>query len=170
MSFLRPSEKCTFRARLYRHSKRLPGFLPRLVPIVKLVMPEMRPFKDADFDDAEVRAGFERLMPDIDLKDPEVQIYLREQVTLPLSVIHEVFRLGAEAHRLARSVAAPTLVIQGRDDQMVRPKLTQRLVERLGGTQRTYQEIPGPHELVHEHSKQNAIVTEFVTDFLNGRQ
>jgi carboxylesterase len=148
---------------------RLPGLLPRLVPIFKLVMPEMRPFKDADFDDAEVRAGFERLMPEVDLKHPEVQTYLREEVTLPLSVVHEVFRLGAEARRLARSVAVPTLVIQGRDDHMVRPDLTQMLVERLGSEAVTYQEIAGGHELIHEYSEQKTLVAELTADFLRGK-
>ena len=149
---------------------RLPGFLPRLVPILKLVMPKMRPFKDADFDDAEVRAGFERFMPDLDLKDPVVQTYLREDITLPLSVIHEVFRLGAGANRLTRSISVPTLVIQGRDDRTVRPELTQRLVERLGSKQVSYREIPGAHELVHKHSEQKMVVTEMIVDFLNGKQ
>jgi carboxylesterase len=150
---------------------RLPGLLPRLVPVLKLVMPEMRPFKDADFDAPEVQAGFQRLLPDVDLDDPQVRDYLREELTLPLSVIDEVFRLGAEAHRLARTVSVPTLVIQGRDDQMARPELTRKLVERLGDGpadgQVVYREIGGPHELIHEGSEQQAEVIELITDFLN---
>jgi carboxylesterase len=146
---------------------RLPGFLPRLVPILKLVMPVMRPFKDADFSDLEVRAGLERFIPDVDLDDPEVQAYLQEEVSLPLAVIDEVFRLGAEAHRLAKAVSVPTLVIQGRDDQMVRPQLTRKLVERLGDGPVIYREIGGPHELIHEHSEQQAEVIELIIDFLN---
>jgi carboxylesterase len=149
---------------------RLPGFLPRLVPVLKLVMPEMRPFKDADFDDAEVRAGFGRLMPDIDLDDPEVQSYLQNEITLPMAVIHEVLRLGREAYQVAESVSVPTLVIQGRDDQMVRPAVTRQLLRRLGTEQVTYREIPGPHELIHEHSEQKALVTDLIVNFLNERQ
>ena len=149
---------------------RLPGFLPRLVPILKLAIPELRPFKNVDLDDDEVRARLERLMPDLDLKDPEVQAYLREELTLSLSVIDEVLRLGAEANRLTRSVSVPTLVIQGSDDQTVRPELTQRLAQRLGSKQESYREIPGAHELVHEHSEQNGVVAELIIDFLNGKR
>jgi carboxylesterase len=149
---------------------RLPGLLPRLVPVLKMVLPEMRPFKDADFDAPEVQAGFQRLLPDIDLDDPEVRGYLQEEITLPLSVIDEVFRLGAEAHRLAKAVSVPTLVIQGRDDQMVRPELTRKLVKRLGDGQLdgqlVYREIGGPHELIHEGSEQQSEVIELISDFL----
>ena len=150
---------------------RLPGLLPRLVPVLKLVLPEMKPFKDADFDAPEVQAGFQRLLPDVDLDDPEVRDYLQEEITLPLSVIDEVFRLGAEAHRLARTVSVPTLVIQGRDDQMARPELTRKLVERLRDGKldgrMIYREIGGPHELIHEGSEQQAEVIELIFDFLN---
>ena len=148
---------------------RLPGFLPRLVPVLKLVMPEMRPFKDADFDDQEVRAGFQRLIPDIDLDDLEVQSFLRDKITLPMAVIHEVLRLGGEAYQLAKSMSVPTLVIQGRDDQMVRPHLTHMLVERLGPDVVTYQEIAGGHELIHEYSEQKTVVAELTVDFLRGK-
>jgi carboxylesterase len=145
---------------------RLPGFLPRLVPVLKLVMPVMQPFKDADFGDLEVRAGFERLMPGIDLEDPEAQAYIREEITLPLAVIDEVLRLGGEAYRTANSVSSPTLVIQGHDDQMVHPDLTHRLVRRMGGADVIYREIAGDHELIHEHSEQKTIVTGVILDFL----
>ncbi len=148
---------------------RLPGFLPRLVPILKLVMPEMRPFKNADFEASDFRAGFERLMPEADLDDPEVQAFIRDKITLPMAVIHEVLRLGAESYRLARSVSVPTLVIQGRNDPMVRPYLTRKLASRLGMEAVTYHEIPGGHELIHEHSEQKTTVIELVTDFVGGK-
>jgi alpha-beta hydrolase superfamily lysophospholipase len=75
-------------------------------------------------------------------------------------------RLGQEAHRLARSVAAPTLVIQGSDDQMVRPDLTQKLARRLSSDAMSYREIPGDHELIHEHSRQKTVVSDMILDFL----
>jgi carboxylesterase len=159
----RPPDKLVLIAPFWR----LPGFLPRLVPVLKLVMPAMRPFKDADFNDLNVRAGFERLMPDVDLDDPEVQTYLRQEVTLPLSVIDEVFRLGRDAYRLARNISVPTLVIQGRDDQMVRPPFTRKLVGRLESHLVTYREIPGGHELIHDNSEQKAVVTDLIIEFLD---
>ncbi len=149
---------------------RLPGFLPRLVPIIKLAIPVIRPFKDADFSNSEARAYFERLMPGVDLDDPEVQTYLREEITLPTAVVDEVLRLGGEAYRAARYVSTPTLVIQGNHDQTVRPDLTRKLVKRMRTGNVIYREIDGDHELVHEHSEQKTIVTELIVDFLMRRQ
>ncbi len=149
---------------------RLPGFLPRLVPILKLAIPVIRPFKDADFSNSEARAYFERLMPGVDLDDPEVQAYLREEITLPTAVVDEVLRLGGEAYRAARYVSTPTLVIQGNHDQTVRPDLTRKLVKRMRTGNVIYREIDGDHELVHEHSEQKTIVTELIVDFLMRRQ
>jgi len=149
---------------------RLPGLLPRLAPILKIVMPVIRPFKAADFSDLEVRAGFERLMPGVNLDDSKVQAYLREEIALPTAVIDEVLRLGGEAYRLARHVSAPTLVIQGNDDLTVRPDLTHKLVKRMKNANVIYREIAGVHELIHEHSEQKTIVTELIVDFLMRRQ
>jgi carboxylesterase len=149
---------------------RLPGFLPRLVPVLKLVMPVMQPFKNADFGDLEVRAGFERLLPGIDLNDPEAQAYIREEITLPLAVIDEVLRLGGEAYQTANSVSRPTLVIQGHDDQTVHPDLTRRLVRRMGGADVVYREIAGDHELIHQHSEQKTIVAGLILDFLKEKR
>lgn len=145
---------------------RLPGLLPRLVPALKLVMPVIKPFKNADFTDPNVRSGLKRFMPDIDLDDPEVQTFIREEMTLPMAVIHEVLRLGAEAYRLARSLCVPTLVIQGRDDPLVRPEMTRQLVRRLTPACVSYHEVPGNHELIHAHSAQRKMVIELIIEYL----
>ncbi len=147
---------------------RLPGLLPKLVPVLKLVIPEMRPFKHADFEAPEFRAGLKRLMPELDLDNPEVQTYIREEITLPMAVIQEVLRLGAEAYRLARSISVPALVIQGRGDEMVRPHLTRQLVQRLGSDRVTYHEMDGGHELVHEHSEHRMEVSETIVEHVRG--
>jgi carboxylesterase len=157
-----PPDKLVLIAPFYH----LPGFLPKLAPILKMVMPVIRPFKDADFSNLEVRAGFKRLMPGVDLDDSEVQAYLREEITLPTVVIDEVLRLGGEAYRIAGYVSAPTLVIQGNDDQTVRPDLTRKLVKRMRSANVIYRGIDGDHELIHEHSGQKTIVTELIVDFL----
>jgi pimeloyl-ACP methyl ester carboxylesterase len=126
----------------------------------------MWPFKDANFDDPKVRERFEELMPGVDLDDPEVQTYLREEVTLPMAVVHKVLRLGAAAYRLAHSLSIPTLVIQGRDDELVRPGLTRKLVRRLGTDYVTYQEVPGGHELIQDGSEHKAEVLGLIIDYL----
>ncbi len=147
---------------------RLPGLLPRLVPLLRLVLPEMRPFKKADFDAPEFRAGLHRLMPEADLDDPQVQAYIREEMILPVDVIHEVFRLGSQAYRLAGSISVPTLVIQGREDPMVRPHLTRKLAQRLGSEWVSYHELSGGHELIHAHAEQSPQVSDLILEYLQG--
>jgi carboxylesterase len=147
---------------------RLPGLLPKLVPVLKLVIPEMRPFKNADFEAPEFRAGLERLMPELDLDNPDVQTYIREEIALPMAVIQEVLRLGAEAYRLTRSISVPALVIQGREDDLVHPHLTRDLVQRLGSERVVYHEIAGGHDLLHEHSEHSAGVSEIIVKHVRG--
>ena len=143
-----------------------PGFLPKLVPLARLVAPTMRPFEKADFDDPSVRAQFERVTPGIDLDDPEVRDFIRSEFTLPLGAIHEVLRLGRDAFRRARSVTVPTLVIQGLDDETIRPADTRRLVKRMRRAPVTYHEVAGGHHLAHAHSPHRAAVAGLIVDYL----
>lgn len=147
---------------------RLPGLLPRLVPLLRLVIPEMRPFKDADFDAPEFRANLQRVMPEADLDDPQVQAYVREEITLPLAVIHDVFRLGGQAYRLAGSISVPTLVIQGREDALAQPALTRKLARRLGSEWVSYHELSGGHELIQVHAEQSTQVSELILEYVRG--
>lgn len=105
----------------------------RLLPVARFVMPQLKPFQNADFTTDVVRAQFERLEPTLDLDDPEVQRTLKERVVLPTSALVELQRLGANAYRVAPAVNAPTLVVQGRQDTTVSPADTRRLALRLGG-------------------------------------
>jgi carboxylesterase len=147
---------------------RLPGLLPKLVPLLRLVIPEMRPFKNADFDVPEFRTDLQRVMPEADLDDPQVQAYIREEITLPLAVIHDVFRLGSQAYRLARSISVPTLVIQGGEDALARPELTRKLAQRLGSEWVSYHELSGGHELIQAHAEQSTHVSELILEYVGG--
>ena len=101
--------------------------------------------------DPKLQRSLQDFFPDIDLKDPQVQSWLRD-LQVPISVIGQILKTGKQGYGSARSVGIPTLVVQGAEDDLVRPRNTQMLVERLaadgaGGAVR-YLEILGGHNIM----------------------
>ncbi len=119
----------------------------KFLPVVQLVLPQLKPFEKADLSTEAVRSQFRRLEPTLDLDDPEVQAAIRTQVVLPTSSLVELQRIGAHAYRAAPRVTVPTVVIQGRDDKAVTPADSRRLALRLGGPLEYY-ELGGAHDLI----------------------
>ena len=119
----------------------------KLLPVARFVLPQLKPFQNADFTAEVVRSQFRRLEPTLDLDDPEVQLELRERVVLPTASLVQLQRLGRSAYRIAPRVTTPALVIQGRDDTTVSPADTRRLTARLGGPV-SFHEVSGTHELI----------------------
>jgi carboxylesterase len=145
---------------------KLPGLLPKLVPVAKYIMPEFKPFAKADFDDPETRENFQRIMPGLDMDDPEVQERIRTGLTLPMDTIDQVLKMGARAKRNAHLVSAPCLVVQGKYDEVVLPKFTQKLISRIRDDLLTYYPIDGEHEIIHEFASERDEVTRIVCEFL----
>jgi carboxylesterase len=115
--------------------------------LLKPIFRRMRPFQKADFTNPQVRYGLGNLLPGIDLNDPEVQQTLRD-LTIPTHIFAELHAVGRAAYRLAPQVALPTLIIQGLHDEVVRPELTRRLLQRLPGPLH-YEEVPSGHFMIH---------------------
>jgi carboxylesterase len=123
-----------------------------------------RPLRKADLRDQKLRHSLQDFFPDVDLGDPAVQSWLRD-LQVPLSVIDQIMKTGTRGYRSAGLISNPTLVVQGAEDELVLPRNTQVLVERLtsadgsvaGGTERRniggvrYLEIPGGHNIIDEH-------------------
>ena len=137
--------------------------LQRLIGrLLRPILPRyFRPLQKADFNDPELQRSLQNFFPDIDINDPEVQGWLRS-LQVPISVIDQISKTGKQGYRSARSVDMPILVIQGAEDQLVRPEQTQMLAQRLtaprlcsgpegshGGITR-YLEIPGGHNIIDE--------------------
>jgi carboxylesterase len=51
-------------------------------------------------------------------------------------LLNELWRLGRRARRALPSVTAPTLIIQSREDNRIRPRIAQRVLARLGSTEK----------------------------------
>jgi pimeloyl-ACP methyl ester carboxylesterase len=125
---------------------RVDSWLDKAYPVAERFLPQVRPFRRANFADPRFRANLQNFMPDADLDDPAVQAAIRE-LRLPVHVLGQVRRAGQLGYRFAAAVPAPVLIIQGADDPLVKPRLTRQLAARLPNLAELVI-VPGEHELV----------------------
>ena len=137
-----------------------------LLPLLGLIFREIRPFKDADFSDAEVRRNIANFLPDADLDDPKTQDELRA-ISLPASVLDQLRQVGQLARRRAQDLQIPTLIVQGVDDEVVSPKRTRQLAGRIDPSRLQFVEISGGHQIITPSQagwvEASAAVRDFVT-------
>jgi carboxylesterase len=122
------------------------GWMRILLPVVKLLFPRVKPLKHVNFSTTAVRHGLQRMFKNIDLDNPRIQEALRK-ISVSLSPIAQVRKLGLSAFDRASKIDIPTLVIQGSQDKMVRPLSTARLIKRLPNIIQ-YQEVNAGHDLI----------------------
>jgi carboxylesterase len=127
---------------------RFPGWLTWIFPAIQWANPKIRPFKRANFADPRLREFIQKLLPGINLDDPEAQEFVKNKLALPVRTIHEILQMGRSGYQLAAGVNVSTLVLQGAQDTTVHPDSTRRLVDRMPAAFTTYREIPGTHELL----------------------
>lgn len=143
------------------------NILWKALPILKYVVPRFKPFKifKPDFNDPEFQKGTRNFMPDADFDDPEFR-----RGTLELEVHTHVFdqirAVGATAYQLAPQFAVPTLVIQGTEDELVTPRSTEKLLQRLGGDL-IYKQVKAPHNPLQPELECWHEVVESVQSFAN---
>jgi carboxylesterase len=141
------------------------GLLWNLLPVLRHVFRTVKPFRlvKPDFSDPDVRRGIADFFPGVDLDDPAVQQSVRD-FAVPTGVFHEVRLVGRAAARAARALEVPALVLQGTEDEAVRPDLTRDFVKRLAG-QLHYRELAADHELVNPEKPAWPKVHRAVSDF-----
>lgn len=119
--------------------------LDQLFALLQPWFPTIRPFRYADFEDANFRQSITNVMPNVDLEDAAVREALR-QLTLSTDTLANVRLAGRLGYRAAPDIQVPTLILQGRSDEIARPTMTQRLAARLPNL-RGYIELPGGHAI-----------------------
>lgn len=126
---------------------KMPTPLWRLVPIIKRLFPIVRPFRlqKVDFDAPHIREGLSKFIPGADLDDPQVRRAIQD-FAVPVGIFDEMRKAGQMGYTAAPQVTCPTLVIQGLQDETVRPAYTRRLAKRLGGPA-TSLELRAGHDL-----------------------
>jgi carboxylesterase len=116
------------------------------LPLVKYVMRGVRPYVGLNWDDPRVHEWFDRTRPSMQTRDPVNQAVLTQDALYSARMLDQLRRLLRQARRMAPSVTASTLIVQGVDDRVVLPRDTRRLVARIGGPV-IYREIQGDHYL-----------------------
>ena len=82
--------------------------------------------------------------PQADLDDLEIQAGLRE-FSVPVSLVDQVRIAGRSAYGRAAAVHVPLLIVQGAQDEVVKPAYTRRLARRFPHTPR-YLEVNAGHD------------------------
>lgn len=135
-----------------------------LFKIAKPIARHLRPFSRANFDDPRLHRFLGDFLQDADLADPEVQQLIR-RTKLPVDLLEQIYALGQQAYHLAAQLEAPTLILQGRRDPVVRPELTQQLMRRIAGPIQ-YVQIDAAHDLIDPALPQWPHVERALRDFI----
>lgn len=146
---------------------RFEHILWRLLPVLRIPFPKMKPFRlfKPDFEDPKTQESIKTFMPDVDLSDPDVQTAIID-FEIPVTMLNQIRQLGQSAYRLAPQVTTPALVIQGKQDDLVEPQTTRQLVARFNGHTRHY-EFDAPHDLVDTDSQAWAKITDALMNYLD---
>ncbi len=131
--------------------------------LLKPFFREIQPFQKADFSDPETRAGLLNFFPDLDLADLAIQQSVRE-LRVPTRIFGHLNRAGSQGARLAHQVDTPTLLIQGRQDEVVQLSDTRKLIQRLPGQLR-YLEVESGHDLVDVNAPTWNTIHQAIVDF-----
>ena len=108
-----------------------------LLPLLRRVLSDVRPYERADFDEPSMRRELTEKLGDVDLDDPATRDRVRNEVRVPTAALDELRRAGRHAWHVApRLPARPTLVVQGLRDTTVTPETTVALLRRLRGAPR----------------------------------
>lgn len=138
-------------------------WLDRIFPAANLFVRQVRPFRKANFSDLSFTSGIQRILPDVNLEDTEVQSAIRS-LSLPLKVLGQVRRAGKLGYQAAPLVKAPTLILQGNQDVVAMPRYTRQLVQRLPKLA-GYVEVEDGHELSRAQAEAWPLLAAFMQRF-----
>ncbi len=118
-----------------------------MLPALRLIIPNFKPFTliKPDWQDTDFRNTLSEWLPDTDLDNPDVQAQIT-QFAIPTGMINQVRIAGNHARQSVPHIKVPTTVIQGRQDELVKPDLTQILVQQMS-TDVNYIVVDGDHNL-----------------------
>ncbi|PJF27317.1 MAG: hypothetical protein CUN53_04520 [Phototrophicales bacterium] len=142
---------------------KLDGALWGLLPALKHVFPTFKPFRlmKLDFDNPETRQSMAQFMPGADMDDPAVQKAIKD-FSVPTNMIDQIRRAGVKAARAAPNVRVPTLIIQGSEDDLVKPDKTRTLAAQMGAE---YREVPADHQIRDPKGASYHLVEQLALEF-----
>jgi carboxylesterase len=136
-----------------------------LLPVLRHVIRELPLIQsEAALAQPDLRQFIARAAPDLDLDAPATLQQLRRHMRLPTSSLAYLWRLAITSGDAARAVKAPTFVIQGAGDTVVRRRDTRQLAGRIGGVTQLH-ELPGGHLLLEPGGPAWRSVSDLVVAF-----
>lgn len=161
------AERSPSRLILIEAFQRVPDWRARLLPFVRPVLKEIKPFKDADFASPATRSQLELSGRGLDLDDPAVQEAIRQEATMPTTSLQALTRVGKAGLAAAPRVTCPTLLIQARPVTGESFGHPDAMVGALGGPTRV-EWVDGDHQLVRDNRPSWPRVRDLVVAFAGG--
>ncbi len=122
-----------------------------LADFVRALLPlSVHPLRRIPLDSPQLREEFWQYLPEIDLDNPDHTNELR-YLEVPLVILDQIREVGRAGWAAASNITVPTLLIQGEQDNIIRPKWTRSLKDSLGGPVQ-YTQVDGPHSLTMPHN------------------
>lgn len=159
-----PPDRLVLTAPFWRFD--VPLWKMALLPVAKYAIKDYKVFSEVDFDNDIMRGYLEKIMPEADLDDPDMQYHIRHEITIPMQALDELRKVGLAAFRAAPNVISPTLIIQGLQDTTVRPYHTETLIGQFKYGIETHTIATGTHDLVQSFSPHHAEVIEQIEQFV----
>lgn len=136
-----------------------------LFPLARPFLKRLRPFRKADFSQAELRASLRRVLgDDVDLDDPAIQSQIRE-LPIPVDALAQVRNLGRAAYRVAPQVTCRTVILQGRHDPVAHLRETLQLAARLPNLAALHI-AAADHDLIRGNCAESRHSLAMLADFL----
>jgi carboxylesterase len=129
---------------------KLDNVLWALLPMIKLVVKEFKPFQitKVDFNDPKTLKNLLGYFPHADFNDPQVQKEIMG-FSLPISAFTNLKTIGEYGYKNTPFITVPTLVLQGKQDEVVVPMLTREYLKQFKNSPQ-YKEIEGTHNLLED--------------------
>jgi carboxylesterase len=138
----------------------------RLLPVLKYVFPQFKPFSmiKINFEDVETRKGIAGFIPGANLDDPDVRKAVKD-FAIPTGMLDQLRGAGQMAGKAALLLTMPVLILQGSGDTLVNPATTQALVAKMTTAKVEYHEVSGEHNLLDPALPVWSTVESFALDF-----
>ena len=97
-----------------------------MLPIIKQIIPSFKPFRiyRSALEDPKILEEIRLWLPSADIEDIK-------QVSISTNLINQLRIAGNHARHSVKHIKIPTTIIQGKQDEVVRPELTQMLVDDM---------------------------------------
>lgn len=173
---------CVLGAHLIKNNPDIRGFamiaplykVPRkiihLMAILRYVVPYLYPLKHKIVSREIIEGRVHDFDPSINLQDPEVQAWLNEGTKMPTSAVDEMRKMAIVGRKLWRKVNTPSLILQGGNDEALKPEFAQTILDALPTSDKQLRIFPdATHELMRPFAAVHQEVWQLIYQHISNR-